>query len=49
MSDTLKKEFGEEAMNSLDATKEEKKKIEEHINTLFHNGEMVGDMLRVEK
>lgn len=41
VSATLKKEFGEEAMNSLEATEEEKKKLEEHIDTLFHNGEEV--------
>ena len=41
VSATLKKEFGEEAMNSLECTTEEKKEIERHINTLFHNGEEV--------
>ena len=41
VSATLKKEFGEEAMNSLEASEEEKKTIEDHINTLFHNGEEV--------
>lgn len=41
VSITLKKEFGEEAMNSMEATEEEKKEIEAHINTLFHNGEEV--------
>lgn len=41
VSITLKKEFGEEAMNSMEATEEEKKEIETHIDTLFHNGEEV--------
>lgn len=44
MSVTLKKEFGEEAMNSLEATEEEKREIEKHIDTLFHSGEEVGDV-----
>ena len=38
VSNTLKKEFGEEAMNSLEATPEEKEKIEEQINELFSHG-----------
>ena len=42
VSTTLKKEFGEEAMNSLEASEAEKKETEEHINALFHNGEEVG-------
>ena len=41
VSATLKKEFGEEAMNSLEASPEEKKKIEEQINELFSHGEKV--------
>ena len=41
VSATLKKEFGEEAMNSLEATPEEKKEIEKHIDTLFHSGDKV--------
>lgn len=41
VSATLKKEFGEEAMNSLEATEEEKRKIEQCITDLFHNGEEV--------
>ena len=43
VSATLKKEFGEEAMNSLEATETEKKEIEQHINTLFHEGEEVSE------
>ena len=41
VSATLKKEFGEEAMNSLEATNEEKKAIETSINTLFSGGDEV--------
>ena len=41
VSATLKKEFGEEAMNSLEATPEEKKKIEEQVNELFLHGKKV--------
>ena len=41
MSRTLKKEFGEEAMNSLEATPEEKKKIEKQISELFKEGHTV--------
>lgn len=41
VSATLRKEFGEEAMNSMEATEEEKKEIEEHIRTIFHSGEKV--------
>ena len=41
VSATLKKEFGEEAMNSLEATPEEKK-IKEQVNELFLHGIGVG-------
>ena len=41
VSATLKKEFGEEAMNSLEASPEEKKKIEGQVNQLFSQGEEV--------
>ena len=41
MSATLKKEFGEEAMNSLEASEKEKKEIERHINELFKTGTKV--------
>ena len=41
MSGTLKKEFGEEALNSLEATDEEKRAIEAHINQLFKSGDKV--------
>ena len=38
VSRTLKKEFGEEAMNSIEASKQEKDKIERQINELFEGG-----------
>ena len=41
VSATLKKEFGEEAMNSLEASEKEKKEIERHINELFKTGTKV--------
>ena len=41
VSRTLRKEFGEEAMNSLEATPEEKKQIEKQINELFQGGHKV--------
>ncbi|XP_064391626.1 ADP-ribose pyrophosphatase, mitochondrial-like [Halichondria panicea] len=41
VSRTLRKEFGEEAMNSLEATEEEKKEIEAHVNDLFKAGDEV--------
>lgn len=45
VSRTLRKEFGEEAMNSLEATDEEKKEIEAHINELFKAGNKVSYFL----
>ena len=42
VSRTLKREFGEEAMNSLEASEAEKKEIEKHINQLFEGGTKVG-------
>ena len=44
VSATLKKEFGEEAMNSLEASPEEKKQIEKQINELFAHGEKVSEV-----
>ena len=41
VSRTLRKEFGEEAMNSLEASLEEKKQIEKQINELFKEGHRV--------
>ena len=38
---TLKKEFGEEALNSLEASEQEKKDIETRINQLFNAGDKV--------
>ena len=47
VSTTLRKEFGEEAMNSLEASPKEKKKIEEQLNQLFLHGEEVGKELNI--
>ena len=41
VSATLKREFGEEALNSVEATEQEKKKIETQINELFKAGDQV--------
>ena len=41
VSATLKKEFGEEAMNSLEASEDEKKVIKEHVDNLFSKGVQV--------
>lgn len=41
VSATLKKEFGEEAMNSLEASEAEKKAIKDHIDHLFSKGVQV--------
>lgn len=41
VSATLKKEFGEEAMNSLEASEERKKELEGLINELFKTGTKV--------
>ena len=38
---TLKAEFGEEALNSLEATEQEKKKINSFIDELFTRGQTV--------
>ncbi|KJE90147.1 Gk5 protein [Capsaspora owczarzaki ATCC 30864] len=38
VSATLKKEFGEEAMNSVEASEERKKELETQIDQLFGNG-----------
>ncbi|KAK3785345.1 hypothetical protein RRG08_045570 [Elysia crispata] len=38
---TLRREFGEEALNSLEATEQEKKQIEASINELFSRGQEV--------
>ena len=39
---TLKAEFGEEALNSLEATEQEKKQLSVWIDELFARGKMVG-------
>ena len=38
---TLRREFGEEALNSLEATDQEKRHIEASINELFSRGQEV--------
>ena len=38
VSNTMKREFGEEALNSLEATSQEKKRIKLDIEKLFQNG-----------
>ena len=45
VSATLKKEFGEEAMDTLQMDQEKKKKTEEAISYLFKGGEKVGNPL----
>ena len=46
VSRTLRKEFGEEAMNSLEASPEEKKQIERQISDLFKGGHKVRERER---
>lgn len=41
VTNTLKKEFGEEALNSLEVSPEENKRIQESLEHLFHHGTMV--------
>ena len=41
VSVTLKREFGEEAMNTLEANPDEKEEIEEAIRDLFDHGQEV--------
>ena len=38
VSATLKREFGEEALNSLEATEEEKAEMEKALSKLFSSG-----------
>ena len=45
VSRTLKKEFGEEALNSLDVSDEEKREIEAHINQVFKRAGLPSSML----
>ena len=44
---TLKKEFGEEALDSIEASDEVKKKISEHIDQLFKEGQEVSFKLHL--
>lgn len=41
VSATLKKEFGEEALNSLECSEDKKKELEKLVNELFKNGQQV--------
>ena len=41
---TLKREFTEEAMNSLEASDNDKKEIESNIKDLFNKGEIVSEL-----
>jgi hypothetical protein len=38
VSQTIKREFGEETLNMLEASEAQKKEIEKHINQLFQHG-----------
>ena len=38
VSVTLKREFGEEALNMLEVSKEDKKKLEASVNEMFSRG-----------
>ena len=38
---TIRREFGEETLDTLNASQEEKKEIEKNINDLFANGKLV--------
>ena len=49
VSRTLKKEFGEEAMNSLELTESEQKKIQNMLTQLFQNGNTVRNNLFFKK
>lgn len=41
VSKTLKKEFGEEAFNSIELSQHEQKELQEALTKLFQNGSMV--------
>ena len=43
---TLKREFGEEALNSLEASDSEKKQIEKRISDIFTHGKEVSTQAR---
>ena len=44
VSVTLKREFSEEALNTLEMSKEESHKLEEQIKSLFQQGTQVSDL-----
>lgn len=46
VSATLKKEFGEEALNSLELPEEEQEKLQNMLTKLFQNGQTVIETLR---
>ena len=41
VTNTLKKEFGEEALNSMELSQEENKRLHESLEDLFHHGTSV--------
>ncbi|KAK3707786.1 hypothetical protein QZH41_000342 [Actinostola sp. cb2023] len=41
VSNTLRKEFGEEALNSMEASEEERKELSNTVNELFKGGDMI--------
>ena len=41
VTNTLKKEFGEEALNSMDLTPEDNKRLHETLEDLFQHGTLV--------
>ena len=41
VTNTLKKEFGEEALNSMDLSPEENKRLHESLEELFQHGTVV--------
>lgn len=45
VSITLKREFGEEALNSLECSEEEKTNLEEKLHTFFKGGREVCELL----
>lgn len=49
VSATLKKEFGEEALNSLEATDERKKELDKLLSELFKQGTQVSGLYKAVK
>ena len=47
VTNTLKKEFGEEALNSLELSPEENKRIQDSLEDLFHHGNTVLKLLLI--